>query len=461
MVGELIANSSYLNSGNGHADAINALALLASVQSGDPDFSRVQSRLQTYARSLSRQIPKSQWATQDDAPWVWGPAYQLVFLAEYYLLTNDSQVVPGINGFTLWLAEFQSMWGTYNHGPAQIYRDGSGRRAASGYGPVNAVGNIANLAIVLGKNALQAAGQPIDPKIDAAVQRGSGFLGSYVNKGGIPYGEHMPTLWHASNGKDASAAVFFGLQANRSVETEYFSRMAIAGWAGVEVGHAGQELGLLWAVLGAGMGGETAASGHFRQLLWRFDLSRRTNGSFTYDSRDGDYYSGGSTSNGSYLGNSAQYGVKGTAIYLLTYSLPLKRLHITGKGANPAYLLDSAKVANAVSAGFFRVDRVDLLIPELFNALGEYDPVVRHYASRELAARPLSAADLTQLRALLASPDANIRQSAAEALGIRKDATALPTLVRLLNDPDHWVRQRPPPRSTTTVPAPSASIATL
>ena len=133
-------------------------------------------------------------------------------------------------------------------------------------------GNIANIAIVLGKKALLAASQPIDPKIDTAIQRGTGFLGSYVNKGGIPYGEHMPTLWHASNGKDASAAVFFGLQADRAVETEYFSRMSIAGWVGVEVGHAGQELGLLWAALGAGMGGEAAASGHFKQLLWRFDI---------------------------------------------------------------------------------------------------------------------------------------------------------------------------------------------
>ncbi|MCL4180955.1 MAG: Ig-like domain-containing protein [Verrucomicrobia bacterium] len=435
MVGELLANSNYLNSGNSHANAIQALALLASVQPGDPNYSAVQSRLQTYARSLANRIPSG-------GDWNWDPAYQLVFLAEYYLFTSDSQVVPTINAFTLWLVETQSMWGTYGHAPSILYQDGSGRRISNGYGPVNSVGNIANLAIVLGKKALQAAGQSIDPEIDAAIQRASDFLGSYVNRGGIPYGEHMPTLWHASNGKDASAAVFFGLQAAYAVQAEYYSRMAIAGWAGVDVGHAGQELGLLWAALGAGMGGESAASGHFKQLLWRFDVSRRTNGSFTYDSRDGDYYSGGSTSDGTYLGNSAQYGVKGTAINLLTYSLPLKRLHITGKQANPAYTLDPAKVANAVSAGSFRIDRSGLSISELFTALGEYDPVVRYYASVELAARSLTSTDLTNLHGLLASPDPNLRQSAAEVLGIRKDATALPTLVGMLNDPDHWVRHK-------------------
>ncbi len=451
MVGELIANSNYLDFD--HSGAINALALLASVpQVVDPDdpnagnYSTARTRLQSYARAFSNHIPSSQWAHQDDATWVWGPAYQLVFLSEYYLLTNDSQVVPTINAFTLWLVEFQSMWGTYNHGPGHLYQDGSGRRASSGYGPVNAVGNIANLAIVLGKKALLAASQPIDPKVDTAIQRGSGFLGSYVNKGGIPYGEHMPILWHASNGKDASAAVFFGLQAGRAVETEYFSRMSIAGWVGVEVGHAGQDLGLLWATLGAGMGGETAASGHFKQLLWRFDMHRRTNGSFTYDSGRSDFYGGGSTSNGTYLGSSTANGVEGTSIYLLAYSLPLKQLHITGKQANPAYTLDSTKVANAVSAGIFPLDRTSRSISQLFTALGEYDPVVRYNASVELASRSLSDTDLTNLRGLLASPDANVCQSAAEALGIRQDLTALPTLVGILNgpnrNPDHWVRQK-------------------
>lgn len=447
MIGELIANSNYL--GSGHDSAINALALLASVPyvvvPGDPNesnYNQARTRLQTYARSLAGQSLQYQWANPDDANWIWGVAYELVFLAEYYLLTNDSQVVQSINAYTLWLAEFQSMWGTYNHGPGIFLQDESGRRAASGYGPVNAAGNIANIAIVLGKKALQAASQTIHPKIDTAIQRGSGFLGSYVNKGGIPYGEHMPTLWHASNGKDASAAVFFGLQANRAAETEYFSRLSIAGWVGVEVGHAGQELGLLWSTLGAAMGGETAASEHFKQLLWRYDIHRRTNGSFTHDSGYNDYYGGGSTDGGTYLGNSAASGVKGTAIYLLAYSLSLKQLYITGKQANPTYTLDSTKVANAISAGYFRVDKAGLTIPQLFTALGEYDPVVRSNASTELAAETLSPTDLTNLRGLLASSDANIRQSAAETLGIRRDATALPTLVGMLNDPEHWVRQK-------------------
>ena len=137
---------------------------------------------------------------------------------------------------------------------------------------------------MLGKKALQkAASQPIDPKIDAAIQRGAGFLGSFVNKGGIPYGEHMPTLWHASNGKDPAAAVFFGLQANRAVETEYFSRMSVAGWVGVEVGHAGQEMGIRGPPSVPAWVGKPPPPNISSSFSGVSIFTRRTNGSFTHD----------------------------------------------------------------------------------------------------------------------------------------------------------------------------------
>jgi hypothetical protein len=447
MVGELIANSNYLD--GGHSGAINALALLASVKPGDPNYSTVQTRLQTYARSLSGQSLQYQWAL-DQEPGTWNVAYELVFQSEYYLLTNDSQVVPSINAYTLWLAEFQSMFGTFGHGPGGLLQDASGRRFATGYGPVNAVGNVANLAIVLGKKALLAASQPIDPKIDTAIQRSSGFMGSHINKGCMQYGEHFPAAGsYATNSKEATAALFFGLQNDKTVQTEYFARMSISSWIGGEVGHCGQGWGSLWNALGAGMGGEAAASGHFKQLLWRYDIHRRTDGSFTYDSDTGsnDYY-GGTTDDGTYLGKTNDSGVVASSLYLLTYSLPLKRLHITGKDLNTAYNhdLDATKVAHAVSAASYALDRTGQSIAQLFTALGDYDPHLRHFASIELASRSLTATDLTNLRGLLASPDANIRRSAAETLGNLQDSTALPTLVGMLNgpnrDPDHWVRQK-------------------
>ena len=435
MVGKLLADPGYL--GGGHAGAINALALLASVVPGHPNYAAVQTHLQTYARSLT--VPAS-------GEWTWTAAYQLIFLSEYYFLTSDSQVVPVINGSTVRFAKGQGMFGTFGHGLGAPHPDGSGRMIIPWYGPVNCAGNVANLAIVLGKKALQAASHPIDPAIDAAIQRSSGFMGSHINKGAMQYGEHFPAAGsYASNSKDATAAVFFGLQNDKTVQTKYFARMSISSWIGGELGHTGQGWGSLWNALGAGMGGEAAASGHFKQLLWRYDIHRRTDGSFTYDTNQGsnDYY-GGKTADGTYLGETLDYGVRGTSLYLLTYSLPLKRLYITGKDLNAVYNhdLDATKIANAVSAATYALDRTGKSVAQLFTALSEYDPHVRHFTALELASRSLTGTDLTNLRNLLNDPNPNLRGSAAQALGYLQDSTALPTLVALLSDADHWVRQK-------------------
>jgi hypothetical protein len=409
--------------------------LLSGVKSGDPNYDEVQTRLQTYARSLASAGP-----VNDGLP-IWSWSYNLIFLSEYYLITSDSQVVPGIQSFTLKLAQSQSIYGTYGHGPSALRLDGSGRRVSTGYGPVNAAGGTAAIALVMGKKALVAASQSIDPEIDAAIQRSSSFFAFFVNKGGIPYGEHEPSVsGHGSNGKDAMPAVFFGLQSGRSVETEYFSRISIAGWIGREYGHTGQGMSYYWTMLGALMGGPDAASEHLKQVRWHLDLSRRTDGSFAYDGQE--QYGPGTTSDNTYLGPAEYYGMTANAMYLLTYSLPLQRLWITGKSANPAYTLNSTKIAAAVSAGSFRLDRSTKTVTELFTAIGDYDPIVRNYASIELASRTLSSTNLTNLRNLLSSADPNLRQSACQTLGIRKNSTALPTIVTLLNDSNIWVRAK-------------------
>ena len=250
-------------------------------------------------------------------------------------------------------------------------------------------------------------------------------------------------------------AVFFSLLPNRAVETEYFSRISIAGWIGREYGHTGQGLSYYWTALGALMGGPDAASEHLKQVRWHHDLSRRTDGSFAYDGEE--QYGPGTTSGNTYLGAADYGGMSANAMYLLTYSMPLQRLHITGKNANPAYTLNSTKIANSVSAGSFQTQRASKTISELFTALGEYHPVVRNYAAIELAARSLTATDLTNLRNLLTSSDPNLRGSACQTLGLRQDATALPSIVTRLNDADIWVRAK----AATAIRAyPSATAST-
>jgi autotransporter-associated beta strand protein len=421
--------------------AINGLALLAGVTPGDPDYATVQDRLQTYARTLAGTPP------QPSGLHIWNWAYFGLFLGEYYLSTDDADVIPGVNNYSVALAQSQSMYGTFGHNAAVLRPDGSGRRSNIGYGPLNQVGIVANMAMAMGKKSLLAAGQPIDPEIDPAIQRGLDFFAWFVNKGPIPYGEHEPFMdGHSPNGKDASCAVLFGLQANRAVETEYFSRMTTAGFTGREYGHTGQGFSYLWGAMGANMGGALAVAEYLKPVRWHLDLSRRTDGSFAYDGQE--KYGAGKTTDGTYLGASGYYQMNPTASYILTYSLPLKRLHITGKNANPANTLDTTKVTNAVAAATFKLDctnQTDFPVSRLISALSEYDPVVRHYAAIELGNRSLSATQLTTLRNLLTGTDANSRMGACQALGLLQDPTALPLIAQRLDktiEPDSWVRAK-------------------
>ena len=228
------------NMSGGWNDAVSALALLAAVKPGDANYAAVQTKLQNYAHAKA----PANLALSGCDTWNWG--YIGIFLSEYYLRTvadgsPDTSVLHGIEEYTVGLAKGQSKYGTFGHGGASPLADGSLHGSISWYGPVNSAGLVANIAIVLGRKALLAGGVALDPEIDPAIERGSNFFAYFVNKGGIPYGEHEP--WsggHASNGKDAMAAVMYALQDNRPVETEYYTRMSTAGWVGREYGHTGQ-----------------------------------------------------------------------------------------------------------------------------------------------------------------------------------------------------------------------------
>ena len=431
LVSQLIASQSFLTSDYG--GAIKGLALLGGVAPTDPNYATVQTRLQTFARALA---PSSLSLTGCDT-WNWG--YIGVFLSEYYLRTGDSSVLQGLNTYTVALAKSQSRYGTFGHGGALTKPDGSLHGTIPPYGPVNQAGLAANLAIVMGKKALVAAAQPIDPEIDPAIQRGSDFFAFYVNKGPIPYGEHTPYMeGHASNGKDALCAVLFGLQDSRVTETEFFVRMTTAGCIGREYGHTGQGFSYLWGAMGANMGGAATAAAYLAQVRWHLDLERRSDGSFVYDG--GEQYGAGTTSDGTYLGASGYYDINPTASYILTYGLPLQRLYITGKNANPANTLDSTTIASAIAAATFHQNCTGYTTTQLIASLSDYDPVVRNYGAIELATRTLTTAEINTLTAMVTGTDPNGRMGACQTLGLLKNSGALSLIGQRLSDSDFWVR---------------------
>jgi hypothetical protein len=404
--------------------AVNGLALMAT---GKPEYlPRV--------RELARKIgpPTLKLELKDGmVTWDWG--YRNLFLCEYYLLTGDKEVLHAINEYTVSLAKGQSLYGTFGHGIAPPTPDGRLHGSIPPYGPVNATGLVCNIAIVMGKKCGVK-----DPEIDPAIERASKFFGYFVDKGAIPYGEHEPWPYHDNNGKNAMTAVMFALQGNRAKETQYFAKMVTASYKNREYGHTGQGFSYLWGALGANTGGPDATAAFVKEASWHLDLVRRCDGSFTYDG--GEQYGAGQTDDNTYYGRSGYYGLSPTATYVLTYSLPLKKLCITGKDANQANWLSKKDVAEAIASGRFDLDRKTKSMKDLLAALGDWSPIVRGWAAEELAKRPEAQAMVPQLITMAEGRDAHIRQGACEALGYIKNEKALPVFVRLLSHEDRWLR---------------------
>jgi hypothetical protein len=405
--------------------AVNGLALLAS---GRPE---VLPRVAEFARRLAAGAPT---VVRDDMR-TWECGYRTIFLCEYHLLTGDREVLPAIEALTLALARGQGMYGTFGHGFSEPAANGGLHGPIPPYGPVNAAGLIGNLAIVMGRKCGVA-----DPEVAAAIDRGSRFFGYYVDKGAIPYGEHMPWPHHDNNGKNAMAAAFFALQGDRPQESRFFAKMVTASFRNREYGHTGQGFSYLWGGLGAGMGGPTAAAAFCKEASWHLDLVRRCDGSFTYDGSE--QYGPGSTDDDTYFGKSSYYGLSPTASYVLSYALPLRAICLTGRNADESQWLDDGDVVEAVAAGRFDTDRTTMSTEDLVSALGDWSPVARSWAAEELARRPEAKRLVPQLIVMAEGDDPRARQGACEALGILRAPEALPVLVRLLVHEDRWLRTK-------------------
>jgi hypothetical protein len=433
-----------LKSGWGGADGAGAISALALLATGNPEYLPM---LQTYARSLApkdldlERVGVSAWN-----------CYNSIFLAEYSMLTNDAEVFHGLSEYVIYAAKHTSMFGTSGHGFSNIpppggWAAGGTHGSMSWYGPVNQAGLAAQLTIVLGKKAGVK-----NPEIEPAIARAANFFGYYVNRGSIPYGEHQPyygehqlqgqtrTYYdHCSNGKDGLSAVMFSCMGDKPLQTEYFARMAVAGFKGEQYGHTGQGFSYLWTALGAAMGGPQAAAEYLKQVRWDRDMRRRCDGSFVYEGAE----QWGVGKGKDYWDDSHTYWGNPTAYYLLHAALPLKKLCITGKHLTRANHISPKTVTNAIWAAEFTGRCGSYTKEQLVAALGDWDPIVRYNAATELSVRADGPSLIPMLITLAENPtDANQREAACTALGCLKAASAVPALTRRLSDPEIWVRAK-------------------
>jgi HEAT repeat protein len=412
------------------AGFIQGLALLAT---GKPEY---LPKLREFARGLAREsLDPDKKPSGPNWGRTWEMSYRLLFLCEYFMVTRDEEVLLTIEKSALQLARGQSMYGTFGHGFAALTKDGKFNGSVPPYGPVNMAGLPANLGIVLARKCGVK-----HPEIDRAIIRAAGFFGYFTDKGAIPYGEHEPWPYHENNGKNSITAVMFAAIGNKRKETEFFARMATAGFASREYGHTGQGFSYLWSALGAAVGGPETAAAFFRESSWHLDLVRRSDGSFTYDG--GEQYGAGQTDDNTYFGKSSYSGLSPAATYVLTYALPLRKLVITGRELDSAGWLNRKDAAAAVAAGHFDLDRRGLSPSELVAAFDNWSPIVRGWAAEELAKRPEAKAMVPELIKLAETGNPHQIQGACETLGLINTAEALPVLVKQLAHPDRWVRYK-------------------
>lgn len=390
--------------------SLNALALLAG---GNAAYLPLVKKEAEWAAGFS---------ANDMQTWRYG--YVMILLAEYVMASGDQSVLPGLRRLALESANGQSAVGSWGHGFAKP--DGRLR----GYGMMNSPGIPLTISLAMAR----AAGIK-DPAIDLAIERSARLLRFYIGKGAIPYGDHHPWIEnHDDNGKCGMVSVLFSLLGEHQ-GTEFFSRMSLASHGSErDTGHTGNFFNMLWAMPGVAHSGPHATGAWMKEFgAWYFDLARRWDGSFLHQGPPE-------------LRNDSYAGWDCTGAYLLAYAMPLKKIHLTGKGAGAVPQLDAAASQSIIldGRGWTNKDRnsfYDALSDEqLIERLGNWSPIVRERAAMTLGRRKTAPAAL--LIEMLASPSLETRHGACQALiSLRgRAAPAVDALQKTLADPDLWLR---------------------
>ena len=410
------------------AYSLGTLSLLAANDTANPNNAARQTRAQAEARALipdAATLAKLSSGEPDpltEDPWGDGP--KLIVLTEYYLQTSDPLVLPAIEAYSKAIIGGQNLFGTYSHRYARKWRDGSPNGPMRNfYGTVNSASMPGWLGLLLTKEC-----GIVNPDLDPAIERASRFYAYYSGKGAIPYGEH-DAYWqgHENNGKSGLAALCFELESHRAAQQKFFAKMAVAATSERDIGHTGPFFNHLWAPLGAAVGGEAAAASHFSRVRWMLDLNRRWDGLFISNRYGED----------SIYNSYSDFRISTAA--LLTYALPLRQLHITGRGHDLLRKLTNQDVAEAEAVDGYRA--ASRTTSELMADLGSWSPRAQRGAAEELKNRPSEAtALLPTLHAMATNTLGTSRVGATFALGYIGHATSVGILASLLTDPVNHVR---------------------
>jgi len=288
--------------------------------------------------------------------WRWG--YWMLIMTEYHLLTGDEYVLPAIRAYAEGIASGQDAAGLWGH---QMADPDTGR--AHGYGVMNQTTMPLFISLILAKKC------GVDsPRITAAIERTTNhYVNTYMHKGSLGYGNHGPKDRSCYNNNGTSASLAVALAAAGHVEgARFFARMSMAGYNGLESGHATYFFNVMWTGLGANIAGPDAMAAFFKKTSWLIPMKVDWKGGYTYEL---DKHEG--------LGN--------TGGYLLNLCCGRRKIHITGKGVDPAIELNAQEIKETIDVHKYMNELIPMGIDELLQVTEtHWSPIVRRAAEWKL-----------------------------------------------------------------------------
>lgn len=240
----------------------------------------------------------------------WQLGYQGVLLGEYYLITGDRTVLPGLQELCYWCLDNQAAGG-WGHG--------------EGIGPGYVQSGLMNhtgLPILMTLILARECGVEVE---DKAYARAVELMYRMTGHGCIAYGDHRSELWWSNtNGRNAMLSCAFSLlnqTSNYRAASEHLATLVTDSYFQPEFGHTGGGFNVMWRGIASVHVPESRAENYRRQmtqLAWYYDLCRQPGGGFSILPTP--------PSNSRYSGLDWGTGAMG-----LTYTAPLRTLRITGK----------------------------------------------------------------------------------------------------------------------------------
>ncbi len=224
----------------------------------------------------------------------WLAGYELINVAEYYLLTRDEVVIPRIRYLVRVLEKIQFPSGSWSHG------------SPPGYGEINNAG----LACFIGMILARECGPKGDP---AKFARSIRFFGKFCGTN-FPYGLGTPggRSGRMDNGMHGMAAIAFNLLGETEM-AQRWARPLCYMWMGRERGHAEGLFSPAWGSIGVSIAPKEEFHMFMKHMLWYYEICRTPEGGLTFMRGTRFPYPGGET----------------PALGLFMY-LPERRLRILG-----------------------------------------------------------------------------------------------------------------------------------